>query len=302
MKKKVTKIIAYLIISVIVLELSTKSILAEEEADVTTYLDINLSTGEEQLITIENGNTYDDVMISLPYDVDNSNNTSTQNMNARIMIDGDLEKVDATSGRYSRILCLRMSVDIDGDGIHDLWSTGTGFMVYTDIMLTAGHNLYDKQYGRILEMRAFVKQNGEILNETYYTIERFSVMPELVRGEYNTYDWCVAIFPVEIGRTIGYFGYGTLTDSSSKWVTVSGYPGADKYTFSQYASIHTLRRYNSFYFQHRCDTLAGMSGAPAFDANGVVWGIHTGHCIYDSTYNAGMIITSELYKRIESFK
>lgn len=296
---KVKRLFFLMMILLATSQISMKKVFAEEDSQGIAYVDINLSTGEEKVVIIEeNFNEEDEVMISLPYDVDNN----TNNLNSRIMMDGDLKPVDATSGRYSRILCLRMSMDIDDDGIHDMWATGTGFMVYTDIMLTAGHNLYDKQHGRILEMKAYIKQNGEILNGVSYTIDRFSVMPELVRGEYAQYDWCIAVLPTEIGRTIGYFGYGVLPASTTKWVTVSGYPGADKYTFTQYASMNTLMRYNPYYFQHKCDTVSGMSGAPAFDGNGIVWGIHTGHCIYDSSYNAGMVITSYLYNRIESLK
>ena len=178
-----------------------------------TYVEHNYKTGKDKKIKIisdlvEKSNYSADERISMPYTPKRSNgDLSTMN----ILPNESLKKVDATAEPYCKVTYLYIGRDNNHDGIVESWAGGTGFMVHDDIMLTAGHCMYNKDNGNVEELSI---------------------------------------------------------DS--------------KYTFS-----------------HTCSTRGGESGAPAYDSNNIVWGIHTSG---GEKANYGCLITSALFDVIERFE
>ena len=308
MNKKIgNSLITVIIVLLMIIPLHTEMAMAQEDKvdNTKTYIVYDCVTGEESEMVVESGanseieehyGQYEEELSDTAYD-------SIQGNASRIIIPGgELERVDVTKSPYSKILCLKLGIDYDGDGDTDDWSYGTGFMVYLDIMLTAGHNIYTPNYGRIVEMQIYVYQQGETLKDAYITPLKYSVSPELVKGNYDQYDWAVVILPQELGRTTGWFQYATAEAGMQTYVTVSGYPYKEGYSHYQYESIGLFQRYNPYYFRHKCSTLDGMSGAPAYDSDGVVWGIHTKYDEDDKSYNGGMLIAPDLCDLIDSWK
>lgn len=56
---------------------------------------------------------------------------------------------------------------------------------------------------------------------------------------------------------------------------------------------------SKYTFSHTCSTRGGESGAPAYDSNNIVWGIHTSG---GEKANYGCLITSALFDVIERFE
>jgi len=203
-------------------------------------------------------------------------------------------KVNPNTSPYCKILCLNLGRDTNGDGKSDSWALGTGFMVYDNLMLTAGHCMYNST-GNVKEMRIYVKQSGSSLNSTYYYPASWVMSQAFIDNPNDpNYDWCVVKLQNNLGSQIGWFGYGTT--SSSKSVTVSGYPDNTAHRFYQYAASGTMTVSNDFRVSHNCDTEGGESGAPIFDSDHIAWGIHT------HGGNSGVRINSYLFNLIESQK
>ena len=94
---------------------------------------------------------------------------------------------------------------------------------------------------------------------------------------------------------------GGLRDTplKSKNITVSGYPDYKAYQYYQYKDSGKLSIDSKYTFSHTCSTRGGESGAPAYDSNNIVWGIHTSG---GEKANYGCLITSALFDVIERFE
>lgn len=278
---------------------------ASETDGEETYTEYNYITGEEKEFTVDESEMtqlYDIIEstasevenVSLPYNV---GKTSTGISPYSILPGESLQKVNATSSPYCRVTYLYLGRDNNNDGIVESWAGGTGFMVYSNIMLTAGHCMYNLSGGNVEEMRVYKMQNSSTRNSTYYYPASWLLSASYKGTADSNYDWCVVKLQDSIGNQTGWFGYGVA--SSSKTVTVSGYPDSSGYYFYQYKNGGTLSLASSYRFSHTCSTLGGESGAPAYDSSGIVWGIHTNG---GTTSNSGTLITSSLFNIIESYK
>lgn len=266
---------------------------AETEAAYPDCVVYDYETGEETIIPAEefmnvtNARTNDTgEQISPAYDISPDSRT--------IIGPDNRVKVDPNQEPYCKILCLNLGRDTNGDGVSDSWALGTGFMVYKDIMLTAGHCMYNST-GYVKEMRIYVKQSGQSLGSKYYYPANWVMSQAYINNPNDAnYDWCVVKLQNELGPQTGWFGYGVA--NSQKNVTVSGYPDNTAHHYNQYAASGTMTVSNDLRVAHNCDTEGGESGAPIYDAAHIAWGIHT------HGGNAGIRINSYLYNLIESKK
>lgn len=301
MKELIKAIVCTFFISI---ALFSSNVLANDNGGEEAYIEYNYVTGEEKEFTVdrdESAQLYglmsrvaEVEKVSLPYSVGKTYTGVSVNS---ILPNESLTKVDATLSPYSRVTYLYLGRDSNGDGIIDSWAGGTGFMVYSDIMLTAGHCMYGVSGGNVDEMRIYQKQNSTTRNSTYYYPSKWILSTNFTSSGDSNYDWCVVKLQNSIGNQTGWFGYGVALYSKS--VTVSGYPDSSGYYFYQYKNSGTLTINSTYRFAHTCSTLAGESGAPAYDSNGIVWGIHTSG---STNSNYGCLITSSLFDIIESYK
>ena len=296
--KKITESIA--VVSLLSVVFFCPKVLADENNNEETFIEHDYVTGEEKEIVIEkkdslqaySGNEKE--RISLPHSV---NEIKDEASVTNILPNKTLTKVNVNSDPYCCVTYLCLGRDNDGDGIAESWSGGTGFMVYSDIMLTAGHCMYGLDGGNVKEMRVYKMQNNSVKDKTYYYPATWWLSTNYKKTADSNYDWCVVELQNSIGNTTGWFGYGVALYSKS--ITVSGYPDYPAYHYYQYKSSGTLTKENTYRFSHTCSTLGGESGSPAFDSNGVVWGIHTSG---GTSENYGCLITSSLFDLIESVK
>lgn len=279
-------------------------------ADEYNYTYYDYETGEEKQITL----TDEDILLK----IGTLNGKTNKSNSSEALIDEETEaintlktmssgtyvstlsviegkrlvKVSSLVSHYKKIVCLRTY--INGSEY-----CGTGFMIGSNIMLTAGHCMYSQALNKnVDEMRVYYLQNGDVISSNY-TYPAGWIVPNKYKAGDDNYDWCIVFLQQHIGNTTGYFNYAVTPNSASS-VFVSGYPSeSDVY---QYSSSGALSYYNAYQFYHTCSTLGGHSGAPIFGAGGTVYGIHTyGSNLASPKHNWGNSITQELFNTIEYY-
>ncbi len=203
---------------------------------------------------------------------------------------------------FCKIVMLRMGIDKDGDGISEYYSDRTGFLVGPGIALTAGHCLLSKQY-TIVSVEGYTKWNGnnkygsKAMAKSWYVPKSYYENYD-EQGDFDwNYDWGIVEFDCNLAEKVGWMGIGySADDIVDKNITVSGYPGDSKYQGHQCCSKGVMTSLSEYRFMHTANTLPGHSGSPAFDSDGVVWGIHAyGQSSLTNNLNSGTRIDINLY-------
>lgn len=194
---------------------------------------------------------------------------------------------------YTAVLYLRLGQDTNEDGIADTWTNGTGFMAGEKAMVTAAHCFWDATYGWVEECRTYTFQNGETLGSKYYYPFSWVCPKNYTDSLDYQYDWCVVTMADSIGKTTGYFGYGTGGSMVNNEYTISGYPG--KYSAYQYTASGTVNEETYYECKYDISMLPGQSGGPVYSSGCIAWAINT---YYADSFNQGNRITSWCYDLI----
>lgn len=158
---------------------------------------------------------------------------------------------------------------------------GTGFMVKPNVMLTAGHNIYDRDAKKDCDKMYVVDKNGDL-----FEVYEWEIDPQFKLDRSSKYDWAVAKVAVKPGKTRPYMKFKRMDESTSPKVTgtdgeVAGFPvevraveTADMYTetgkITSYIEAEKL-------LKHSIDTSGGNSGSPLIyriDGTPYAIGIH----------------------------
>lgn len=268
------------------------------------YYEYDYETGEERRIVITdeemnmkmNNSLLNNYVNDSPV-IEKESDVSLKSISTMSLINGHtFNRVTSLSTPYSRIMCLRLGRDTDGNGTIDNWAVGTGFLVGPDLMLTAGHCMYGAEGGNVEEMRIYSGQNSTSL-QSYCYPSKWYTPDEFKNGDTN-YDWCLVKLQSGLGNTYGWFDCVTPTSSISS-VRVSGYPDSSEYYYFQYTSTGALYLNGNYGVRYTCSTFGGQSGAPVFDTDYVVYGIHTDG---GTLYNYGKKITSRILNLINYYQ
>lgn len=266
------------------------SVFAAEEYNMVQY---DYTTGEKSSMYISENISYPAVSLP-PDDMDISTFS--------IIGTDERSRVDPDTIPYKSILCLRMGFDLDDDDVIDTWTVGTGAMVYYNVFLTCAHNMYWYDYGKAAkEMRIYVKQNNESFGETYYYPKNWKLPREYEDSGNIDYDWCVVKTQDLIGFGTDWFGYGWAASITEKNISVSGYPDIEGKRYFQYQGSGTMNSISDYRFEHNVDTEGGQSGAPVYDSDRIIWGVHTSGA-GGSGLNSGCLVTERVYNTIDEMK
>jgi len=109
---------------------------------------------------------------------------------------------------------------------------GTGIMIGPNVVLTAGHNLYDyklKQFADVQSLRFLPGMNGQVLPFGPAQVEQYFVSPSFIKE--GKEDYAILLLKEPIGEMTGYFGLACLEPEEIKAqiLHVTGYP-SDKVT------------------------------------------------------------------------
>lgn len=271
---------------------------SEEMVDIITYDYINhteeITPASEYLVNNASMNSNSDIMNTASAYIPSNIPLASENLSPKSIIGSDnRSRVNPTQFPYSAVTYLYLGQDTTGNGVANSWGSGTGFMVGSKAMVTAGHCYWSGTYGWVEECRTYIKQNSSTLGSTYYYPASWQVPSEYTSSLNYKYDWCVVKMQNALGSQTGYFGYGKGGSMLNNTYTISGYPG--DHNGYQYKSTGTVSSETTYICKYNNDTKPGTSGAPIYDSNHTVWGINTYEA---STFNQGNRITTQLYDLI----
>ena len=213
--------------------------------------------------------------------------------------DGRTKVTDTTEFPYSAVLYIEIK-----------WSdgtlyTGTAFMISDNVAVTAAHCIYDSSHGGWAKsITVWPGKDGfGLWNNPYGSVDvsYMSANSLFVDGN-EMYDYGVLILKSDVGDETGWFGltYSDSTeDISGTNITISGYPGDDRYY--QYTMSGTVSRCQGIRIFTTIDIVGGNSGSPVYTSENVVTAICYAESasenilvrMYDSNYEWFMSMISE---------
>ncbi|HEL8800278.1 TPA: trypsin-like serine protease, partial [Listeria monocytogenes] len=176
-----------------------------------------------------------------------------------------------------------------------VWYVGTGTIIGSNKVLTAGHNLYDKSTRSWANGVIFQPKMNNWVSPTYVTSSKLHVPVNWSSKGDSNYD----IGVVTLSKSVSSYGslkYRVPTANTTLFSTISGYPGQSPKAGSQwYGNGNALITNQKI--SYSIDTTGGQSGSPIIN-NGSIIGVHT----LGSSANSGVRITLALKSFIDGAK
>ena len=153
-------------------------------------------------------------------------------------------------------------------------TTGTGYLVAPNVMLTAGHCCFSSSSSApISSFTAYLGQNGTYVPMTaylsyYYVCANFTSFS----GE-DKDDYAIMVLSSSPGNTTGWFGlsYQNNMFFVTNPFTITGYP-VDKSSGTMWTASGAITECSTYVLSHIIDCYAGQSGSPIYMSN-VAYGI-----------------------------
>ncbi|MBQ8358211.1 MAG: trypsin-like serine protease [Clostridia bacterium] len=194
-------------------------------------------------------------------------------------------------------------------------SGGTAWMIGSNLAVTAAHCIYDRASGNDKSIIGFwpgKKGEGNGFFNSHNPFGNIAVTKIKYPVNYQTnsdvkYDWAVLVLAENIGDETGWFSYSFRQSyPTNQTYTITGYPfddAVDKYymyTASGIVCTGDADEHATTYY-HEIDTESGQSGAPMYDSDYVVYGIHRGNSNPDDPDNPNYAvrITLEIHTCLE---
>ena len=190
-------------------------------------------------------------------------------------------------------------------------SWGTGILIGPNVVLTAGHNLYDhkyKVYSELESMQFLPAMNGQALPFGPVEVEQYFISPSYLQEE-SKEDYGILILKEPIGEKTGYFGLACLDpeELQSQRVVIVGYPGdkvASKLSCYEMWGMegdvsHVVQEKG--FFKHLVDTEAGQSGSGVWYQDGEDFYVCGVHISGTHLANTATLLTRAMYKQIHEW-
>jgi glutamyl endopeptidase len=186
---------------------------------------------------------------------------------------------------------------------------GTGWMISPDLLVTAGHCIYDANYGgdgKATEIVAYPGRNGNNFPYQPVACVVADAHPSYRAGADPRYDIGILKLSRKVGVEIGWFGLAVydLQLAIKCLVNLGGYPTSKSPQGSMWKDAGRIESGDQHFFHYYIDTEKGMSGAPVFWSDGrqrLALAVHT-TWNPAKNINAGVRITNEIMDWIEAIK
>ena len=189
---------------------------------------------------------------------------------------------------------------------------GTGVLIGDNIVLTAGHNIYDIENNKLALAVIFypgrwsntgsgMQPFGYATGINYYYQEfRENVDLSTTAVEAAGYDWGIIVLDRNIGNDVGYMGvnyYDDYLDLRNKNIRITGYPAninnnTNVVKYNQYEATGNIAGVTNDAISYTIDTSGGQSGSPVYELNNCVIGIHN---FAGNTVNYGKRVDDLVY-------
>jgi glutamyl endopeptidase len=190
---------------------------------------------------------------------------------------------------------------------NSLW-IGTGWFIGPRTLATAGHVVFinapgTARHGWVRSIQVMSGRNGSSLPYGSVTSTSFRSVNGWTQSGSENYDYGAIIIPTELGRTVGWFGFGVYADSDLTATTahISGYPG-DKPTGTQWYHARQVASVNSRKVFYTIDTAGGQSGSAVYRIkDGGRYGVAI-HAYGGATANSGTRIVRPVFDNLKAWK
>jgi glutamyl endopeptidase len=183
---------------------------------------------------------------------------------------------------------------------------GTGWFVSNDTLLTAGHNVFSKDFrlpARRIRVIPGRNENLGPFRETYGT--KFDALPGWVKTLKPEYDFgVIKVADPRVGAAAGSFRMGIISDQAlarKPVINTAGYPYGNVTFGTQWFDHGHLKGFDAHFLKHRLDSLPGQSGSPIFvtkDGESRAIGVH----VYGkNSHNLALRLTQNLVPAIRKW-
>ena len=176
---------------------------------------------------------------------------------------------------------------------------GTGFLIEQNVMITAGHNVYDSELGGMAEKIGFVEEG------ICYQALKWTVSDTFKRTYGDDCDWAVVEVTVTPGKHRNTLKWRNIEketlDTTGKNVKISGYPSKVKdSTSSQFEADGPIEQHNKVNqtIIHKISTSGGNSGSPVLFMDGGEYYAVGIHVSGDATSNTAKAIDQHVADEI----
>ena len=226
---------------------------------------------------------------------------------------------DVTVSPYCKIVLVRSFFYYQGEYVEAVRSTG--FILGPDLIVVSGHALHreftinnETKYLTAGLCYVFLETNGEAPTDDDVIRSVAIFVPNEYKDRTNNnracYDWGYIIVEEPVGYTQGWFGFGTIAQPHT--VDVAGYPDTQPRGSQSSQRAENYKMYvgsgqvephptKNLLVKHTVDTTAGQSGAPIYDSNQIVWGIHVLGSS-GNNWNSGIKINSDIFALLREKK
>jgi glutamyl endopeptidase len=190
---------------------------------------------------------------------------------------------------------------------NSVWSS-TGWFIGPQTLITAGHALYIK--GSDVPGRdGWVKSIDVVVGRDGAKAPFGSVRSASFRTTYGWthegsefFDYGCVIIPTKLGETVGWLGYGSLSnaDLAGATVNLAGY-ASDKEPGTQWYDTHRIAGLDTRKIYYDLPTSGGLGGSAVYkvvDGERIVVGIHSHG---GASSNSGIRISTPVFKNIRAW-